>query len=106
MKLTKLFLFIVALSIFFSCKKEEKPRYIKLSGYVFGTTYNITFQNNGLAYQKSIDSLFHLVNKSLSTYIPNSDISKINDGDSTVVIDAYFNEVFKKSKKNYYRRNN
>ena len=49
-------------------------------------------------YQKSIDSLFYLVNKSTSTYIPTSDISKINAGDSTIVVDAIFSEVFKKSK--------
>ena len=34
---------------------------------------------------------------SLSTYLPHSDISKINSGDATVVVDSYFLEVFEKS---------
>ena len=42
-----------------------------------------------------------MVNKSLSTYIPNSDISKINNGDTTIVVDDFFTEVFNKSDKIY-----
>ena len=72
----------------------------KLEGLVFGTTYHITYLN-GVDYQKSIDSLFSLVNKSLSTYIPTSDISKINNGDSTVVVDDMFVDVFEKAKRIY-----
>ena len=41
------------------------------------------------------------MNKSLSTYIPTSDISKINKGDSKVIIDDFFKEVFNKSKRIY-----
>ncbi|MGB1450864.1 MAG: FAD:protein FMN transferase, partial [Marinirhabdus sp.] len=35
------------------------------------------------------------VNSSVSTYLPNSAISKINRGDPTVVVDAIFKEVFR-----------
>jgi len=35
----------------------------------------------------------------LSTYIPTSDISRINKGDSTVIVDDLFLQVFKKSKR-------
>ena len=55
--------------------------------------------NANSSYQKSIDSLFLKMNASLSTYMATSDISRINKGDTTVVVDAYFVEVFKKSKK-------
>ena len=41
------------------------------------------------------------MNTSLSTYIPVSDISRINKGDTTVVVDDLFLEVFEKSKKIY-----
>ena len=94
--------YIVCLVAFFliSCKQEKKIGQTKLKGFVFGTTYHITYLN-GIDYQKSIDSLFYLVNKSLSTYMPTSDISKINKGDLTVVIDDLFLEVFKKSKRIY-----
>lgn len=83
-----------------ACKQETKVNQTKLEGLVFGTTYHITYLNK-VNHQKSIDSLFHLVNKSLSTYIPTSDISKINKGDSTVVVDDLFVEVFEKAKRIY-----
>ena len=91
---------IVSLLLFTSCKEEKKIEETKLEGGVFGTTYHITYMSSE-NYQKSIDSLFHLVNKSLSTYMPTSDISKINQGDTTVVVDDMFVEVFEKAKKIY-----
>ena len=96
------FLLLLFLS---ACKKEIiKEDYI-LKGFVFGTTYKITFLESDKNYQKSIDSLFLLVNKSVSTYLPTSDISKINKGDATIVIDAIFSEVFKKSKTIFKKTN-
>lgn len=83
-----------------ACKKEATLNETKLEGGVFGTTYHITYLSD-VDYQKSIDSLFYLVNKSLSTYMPTSDISKINQGDTTVVVDDMFVEVFEKAKKVY-----
>ena len=85
--------------IFFSCKKEVVFKDYTLSGLVFGTTYKIVYLNGTSNYQKSIDSLFLKMNTSLSTYIPNSAISKINSGVKAVVIDDFFVEVFKKSKR-------
>ncbi|WP_408024361.1 FAD:protein FMN transferase [Tenacibaculum sediminilitoris] len=89
---------IVLLILLIACKEEQKPTNIKLQGSVFGTTYRITYLSE-VNYQESIDSLFYLVNKSLSTYMPTSDISKINQGDTTVVVDDMFVEVFEKAKK-------
>ncbi len=91
---------VVSLLLFISCKKEVKISETKLEGNVFGTTYHITYLNKK-DYQKSIDSLFNLVNKSLSTYLPTSDISRINKGDTAVVVDDMFVEVFDKAKKIY-----
>mgnify|MGYP000937060878 CR=1 FL=1 len=45
--------------------------------------------------------MIHAVNKSVSTYMPNSDISKINRGDKTVVVDDIFKEVFRISETVY-----
>ena len=99
MKSQKNLVFITVLLFFLSCIKEEKAKDFILQGHVFGTTYKIVYLNASKNYQKSIDSLFFLMNKSLSTYIPTSDISKINKGDTTIVVDDLFLEVFKKSKK-------
>jgi thiamine biosynthesis lipoprotein len=85
-----------------SCSSKKETQTINLEGFIFGTTYHITLvTDKEIDYQKSIDSLFFLVNKSTSTYIPTSDISKINSGDSTVIVDAIFREVFQKSKRIY-----
>jgi len=91
--------------LFFSCSKENEIKDFNLKGAVFGTTYKIVYLNGTKNYEKSIDSLFFLMNKSLSTYIPSSDISRINKGDSLVVIDDLFLEVFNKSKRIYKETN-
>ncbi|WP_246175137.1 FAD:protein FMN transferase [Tenacibaculum aiptasiae] len=95
-------IYATSIMMFFlvSCKQEQKLNKIRLQGDVFGTTYHITYLNEE-NHQKSIDSLFNLINKSLSTYMPTSDISKINKGDSTVVVDDFFVEVFEKARKIY-----
>lgn len=101
MKTNRNLVFISVIALFISCTKEEKTKDFILKGHVFGTTYKIVYLNASKNYQKPIDSLFFLMNKSLSTYIPTSDISKINNGDSTIVVDNLFLEVLKKSKKIY-----
>ena len=64
-------------------------------GNALGTTYSIIYiSKEPFDFQKEIDSVFHVLNQSLSTYIPTSDISKINDGDSTLTVDHMFEEVF------------
>jgi len=98
----KYFHFLLVFSIFLvfsTCKKEHLVKDYTLKGLVFGTTYKITYLNSDTNYQKSIDSLFLKMNLSLSTYMERSDISKINKGDTDVIVDDFFVEVFKKSKR-------
>lgn len=72
------------------------------TGAALGTTYSIIYLSNSeLSFEKEIDSVFNVVNQSLSTYILDSDISKINRGDGEVVIDKMFKEVFSLSKEIY-----
>lgn len=69
------------------------------SGIALGTSYSITYlSDQELDFQKEFDSVFESVNKSMSTYRPDSDISRINKGDSTVRIDQMFRDVFELSK--------
>lgn len=83
---------------FVGCTSNTEPQ--RLSGYALGTTYNITYfdtrANPNLV--PAIDSVFYVLNKSMSTYIKNSDISKINRGDDQVVVDHHFKTVFNASK--------
>jgi thiamine biosynthesis lipoprotein len=98
----KYFYFLLIFSflfVFSTCKKEPVFKDYTLKGLVFGTTYKITYLNSDKNYQKSVDSLFLKMNLSLSTYMPSSAISKINKGDTGVIVDDFFIEVFEKSKR-------
>lgn len=68
-------------------------------GGALGTSYSIIYiSDSKLDFEKEIDSVFEVVNRSMSTYMPTSDISNINEGDSTLVVDKMFKEVFELSK--------
>ena len=78
--------------------KQQNDREVKLQGNALGTTFHITYLDDAHRdFSQEVDSLIHKVNKSLSTYMPESDISRINAGDSTVIVDDMFKEVFRKS---------
>ena len=95
----KFFLSLLSLFIafIFSCSKPANKKII--SGYSFGTSFSIQFERNNdeNIIKNKIDSLFKIVNNSFSTYISDSDISKINRGDSLLVVDDHFKKVFLKS---------
>ncbi len=104
MRVTILCLFVVVLS---SCAKT-KSKVIRNQnvGPALGTSYSLIYlANEDLDFQKEIDSVFLQINKSMSTYIPNSDISRINAGEEKLVVDTMFAEVFKLSKEIYENTN-
>ncbi len=105
-KMNKIILFTLIL-LLFSCKNPSKiNKTIKLEGHALGTTFHITYKDKEERnFEKQIDSMIHAVNRSLSTYMTNSDISKINKGDTTILVDAMFVEVFQKSKRIYKETN-
>ncbi len=85
-----IFLFI------YSC---NNLRLTSLTGIVYGTTYNIQFYSStNENFSKEIDSIFNEIDNSMSTYKPNSIISKINKNQLTK-IDYHFKNVFNSSKK-------
>jgi thiamine biosynthesis lipoprotein len=83
------------------CENSE----LKEQGYTgeaLGTTYQIKFfYSQELELNKALDSIFAVMNSSMSTYQADSDISRINSGDSTVTVDENFQEVFQLSNKIY-----
>lgn len=86
---------LIALLLFTSCKERE-PKNIKLSGQVFGTSYSVIYDSD-TNFEKEFDSLFYVINKSMSTYIENSDISKLNRNEA-VEVDEHFVNVYKTSR--------
>jgi len=94
-------LFIFSIICFFGCNKIQKI--ISVSGPVFGTSYSIQYYSeDNLDFKKQFDSLFYVINKSMSTYQANSDISKINRNESNVV-DEHFIKVLEASKEIYIK---
>lgn len=80
------------------CSCQEKKPLVKehfITGETQGTTYAIKyFSEEEIIAKKSIDSLLRQFDLSLSTYIPESIVSKINNNEA-VEIDAFFEENFK-----------
>ncbi|UII80608.1 FAD:protein FMN transferase [Flagellimonas sp. CMM7] len=98
-------LFTFGLTLLFGCNTNT---WIKnqIAGNALGTTYSIIYiSDKEENYRQEIDSVFQVINQSLSTYIPTSDISKINNGDSTITVDHMFQEVFKTSSMVYEASN-
>ena len=93
--------FALILLIFFSCKNNDTDLKI-IKGNAIGTTFTVRYLDAPAKnYETKIDSLIAAINKSASTYISTSDLSKINKGDTTILADANLQEVFIKSENIY-----
>lgn len=98
------FTVVVLLFVLFSCRENTKQTQTllentKISGPVFGTSFSVIY-NSEINYTKQFDSLFAVVNQSMSTYLPDSDISKLNRNE-IVEMDQHFVNVYSASKKIY-----
>ncbi|RAI94995.1 FAD:protein FMN transferase [Algoriphagus yeomjeoni] len=79
---------------------------ITLSGNTMGTTYNVTYlDEESRDLQASIDSLLIVFNQSLSTYIPDSELSQFNLGDTLDFNLPYLLPVLEASQKVYENTN-
>ena len=86
-------LFLLPL-LLFSCNLN-KAKKVHLMGETQGTYYSIVyFDDNQTDYQMEIDSILHDFDMSVSLWVPNSILSKINKGDSSLVVDKYFADNF------------
>ena len=84
-----------------SCRPSGNLTYFKITGFTQGTSYHITYGvKDSINFQPEIDSLLHSFDLSLSTYIPNSLISKINRNED-LIVDAKFREVYDVAKAVY-----
>lgn len=93
---------ILSISLTSSCDTEKRWVRNTELGEALGTTYSIIYiTEDSLDIKDQIDSVIRVVNQSMSTYIPTSDISRINQGDTTVVVDTMFREVLSLSREVY-----
>jgi FAD:protein FMN transferase len=95
-------LFFMLFAVQGFCQKEP----MIVEGFAQGTTYHITYlDENERFFKKEIDSILHDFDLSVSTYNPNSIISKINTNQKNVKLDKYFITCFKKAKEVYKNTN-
>lgn len=89
--------------LFISCNDHKT---VTIAGPALGTSYQIKyFSETEMDIQARIDEVIDRVNQSMSTYIPDSKISRINKGDTTVVIDDAFREVLNHSYRIWVKTN-
>ncbi len=83
------------------CSYFQRGEYIYNEGGTQGTSYHIIYQSpKSIDLHDSIKNIFHRFDLSLSSYIPNSIISKVNRNED-VNLDLYFDQVFKASRDVY-----
>ncbi len=82
-----LILFISVMSVWLY-RKYQTVEPIKIEGETMATTYHITyFDKEGRNFKPAVDSLLVLVNKSINTYDPESEISRFNKSKSSLKFD-------------------
>lgn len=96
-------LFSVCTLLILSCNPPEK--YHKIVGETMGTYYAITYEGSMPSEtKKEIEKILFDFNNSLSTYIKESTISKLNGSEKGIELpkdDPYFKPVFDKAKELY-----
>jgi len=79
-----------------SCK--QPANYFRHAGLTQGTIYEIVYESpKGENYEQEIKQILYDFSQSLSTYIPTSLISRINQNDETAIVDDFFRAVFNKA---------
>lgn len=102
MKKKSFYILLTLCLLMAACVQQNSSysKYISINGSTMGTTYNVQYNDNlNRNFKLEFDSILYLINKSMSTYDPNSTISKFNSGIDSIVIDPHFEKVFTVSKK-------
>ncbi len=95
----KVWLLALVVLTIYSCKPEKRP--VKLAGEAQGTYYSIIYYDqHNRNFKPEIDSLLDAFDRSVSLWVPNSILSKVNRNDTTKV-DKWFSDNFKISKEVY-----
>lgn len=93
----KIILLFISLHLSSGTYAQIEP--IKIEGEAQGTTYHITyFDTANRDFKPEIVQILKDFDLSVSTYIPNSIISRINSNQKNVKVDKYFIACFKKAK--------
>ena len=94
------YLVFILTMVMVACQPSVNEKVYLIEGEAQGATYHIKYiaeRDENL--KPAIDSILEVIDRSMSTYRPDSAISKINQGDTTVVVDEHFRKVFEASQK-------
>ena len=92
------YLVFILTMVMVACQPFVNEKVYLIEGEAQGSTYHIKYiaeRDENL--KPAIDSILEVIDRSMSTYRPDSAISKINQGDTTVVVDEHFRKVFEAS---------
>ena len=79
-------------------QKATQTEYIKNSGMIYGTFYNLTYQHpEGKDLQEEVMKVFKQFDLSLSTFNDSSVISRINRNDESIQTDAHFERMYQQA---------
>lgn len=80
-------IFIIALTLSFtSCDNNNSNDYVSFYGFALGTSYSIQMETTDITgFAESLDSLFTVVDNSMSVYNKNSLLSKLNRNETDLL---------------------
>ena len=88
----------ILLVVFLISRSHKKGEYMRIAGFTQGTTYHITYESrSGEDLKTSVDSMLADFDRSLSTYLPASLITRFNKNEPGLHADKKFTDVFIKS---------
>lgn len=91
-------LFVLILPFLTACREGKELKIYKMTGAAQGTYYAITYcSDNNENLQPAVDSLLKQFDRSVSSYIPTSVISRLNNNDTSVTADPIYETIFRKS---------
>ena len=92
------YLVFILTMVMVACQPSVNEKVYLIEGEAQGSTYHIKYiAECDENLKPAIDSILEVIDRSMSTYRPDSAISKINQGDTTVVVDEHFRKVFEAS---------
>jgi thiamine biosynthesis lipoprotein len=88
----------ILLVVFLISHSRKRGEYMRIGGFTQGTTYHIIYESkSGEDLKISMDSLLADFDRSLSAYLPNSLITRLNKNEPGLHADKKFTDVFIKS---------
>lgn len=89
------FIPIILLLSLISCNSIKQSEPVRLIGEAQGTYYSIIYYDDEQRdFQIEIDSVLNIFDQSLSLWVPNSLISRVNNSDTGIEVDEFFIDNF------------